>query len=164
MSRDSRANQSTIDLKFSRKPYSSWLENLNLFVERYNLEHIGKMPKVVLSDDRYRSLENANVLVAAGAFINDGMVAVLSYILSTSRHYEQSYRIALHDFFYVEPEYRGGLLPLNIYRYAEAELAALRVKRVFMVDHTRFVSRAEAFKRLGYTQAEVVYEKVLKPE
>lgn len=149
------------DLVYFKGTYVGWRHDLHGFVERYNREYAGKMPRIALDDRRYRELENAGKLAAW--FVTCGTLAgVLSYVIDTSRHYTPDHLIALHDFFYVEPEFRSGLVPLNLYRTAETGLREMGVKRIFMVDHIRFVNRGTAYRRMGYLPVEVTYEKVLE--
>jgi hypothetical protein len=149
-------------IRYDQVTYSAVVDHLQHFVDCYNRDHAtgpNKMPTVILNDRKYRALDSSGQLKGWAAWHGSTMVAVLSYILSASRHYAPDYTIALHDFFYCLPEYRGGLVPLTLFRRAEADLWRLGTQKIFFVDHVRFLDRSAALKRMGWKPVEVTYEK-----
>lgn len=149
-------------IEYAQTTYSAILADLERFVADYNCAHAAgphRMPRIVLDDYRYRSLETDGKLKVWGAWQGANMIALLSYILSSSRHYAPDFLIALHDFFYCEPQHRNGLVPLTLFRRAEAELWEMGAQKIFFVDHVRFLDRSAALKRMGWKPVEVTYEK-----
>jgi hypothetical protein len=149
-------------VSYARGSFSGFRKHIAVMVEGYNRDHVGRMPKIVIDDKRYLAIEKAGKFRAFMVFADDKPAGIITYIIGTSRHYAPDYLIAIHDFFYVLPEHRAGIIPVNLYRVAEAGLAHDGIARIFMVDHTRFISRGAAYKRMGYTEVEITYEKVLK--
>lgn len=161
MSADTPVNSET-PIEYALASYIGIRDHLRNFVDRYNRDHASgpnKMPTVVLDDLKYTTLDNSGSLRVWVAWHGATLVAVLSYIVTVSRHYPKDFKIGLHDFFYVLPEYCAGLVPLTMFRRAEADMWRWGIQKLFFVDHVRFQSRAAAFKRMGWKPCEVTYEK-----
>jgi GNAT superfamily N-acetyltransferase len=113
-----------------------------------------------------RTLEKAGNLKLAGCFADGELVghAIWTVMASPIR------RTTLHGFcdtIFMDPQFRGH--GLRLVRWCERELSLLGVHKVFIADrprlrlgHGRHCARlGNVLTRLGYSEAETVYAKVL---
>ncbi len=116
--------------------------------------------------EHLRTLERSDNLKLAGCFAGGRLVghAIWTVMASPIR------RTTLHGFcdtIFMDPEFRGH--GLGLIRWCERELSVLGVKKVFIADrprlrlgHGRNSARlGKVLTRLGYSESEVVYAKLL---
>jgi GNAT superfamily N-acetyltransferase len=119
----------------------------------------GLMPEgPSIAIELYQALEQADALIAFGAFDADELVGYAVAILGLHLHYRVLY--AQHDLLFVRPDHRRGTLGLRLMRAIETALKARGAK--FVVWHAKPQSTFNMILvRTGYAVEETVYRKDL---
>jgi hypothetical protein len=130
-------------------------------LDRLHAEHTGGSKPRNYDFDSYVRMERAGMFRMWGARDAGKPIGVLTYCIRHNKHYGLDWKVALHDLWYVDPEYRSGFVPTMLWRTAERGLRALGVKSIYhgmnaKHDHGRVLERA------GYHKIETIFEKVLK--
>lgn len=117
---------------------------------------------------QYRRLERLGIYRAVAAIKGGRLIGYNSFFVQPTIHHATTI-FAINDLLYLEPEHRRGLAGALLIRRAEDLLKTLGVRKVLYaskpyLDLARGSTNAklaELFKRLGYTDAETIHEKLL---
>jgi hypothetical protein len=131
-------------------------------LDRLHAEHTNGGRPRGYDFDAYLRLERAGGYKVWGARADGEAIAFLSYIIKHNPHYGPDWKSALHDMWYVEPEYRSSIVTSRLWKTAEADLRAMGVKSILHSLGAKYSNHNAALETLGYKHIETVYEKVLK--
>jgi hypothetical protein len=129
-------------------------------LDHLHAEHTqGRRPRAY-DFDAYLRMERAGMLKSWGARDGGRAIGLVTYFVRHNIHYGPDWKTALHDIWFVEPEYRSGIVPARLWITAERGLRSLGVKSILhgmspKNDHVAVLARA------GYRVIETVFEKVL---
>ena len=113
------------------------------------------------AQEQYEHIDQAGQLLIVTARTLDGhMVGYYAAFVRPHLHYRFSLS-AFQDLFYLHPDHRKGATAINLFREAERALRARGVERVFGSCKVEPDLRP-LFKRLGWTQHEYGFTKLLK--
>jgi hypothetical protein len=149
-------------LTFKRE---SW-ESIRAIIYPLWLKHWNEIgtdrEKIPLDPDwpRYDDLSAQGALHIIGARNENGdLVGYVFSIISPHLHY-RSTRCAFFDLYWLDPAYRKGMNGVRLFRETEKSLRACGVCKVFGQTKV-FKDMGMIFQRLGWTEAERVFKKVL---
>jgi GNAT superfamily N-acetyltransferase len=112
-----------------------------------------------ISYDGYKKL-NEEGTIRIFAVRDEGMlIGYASFALANNLHY-QTWKYADCDVYYIDPEYRGNGVGLQMIKEIETWLKSLGVKSLVMHDKLNH-SHEKFFLALGFNPIEKKYEKVL---
>lgn len=110
---------------------------------------------------RYLQLDQLGMLLIVGVRDGDRLVGYAVMFLSPHFHYRSSGLMAMADMYYLLPEYRKGVIGLQLFTALERELKARGVTRAHIgckvhQDHEKL------FERLGWRFTDKTFSKLLK--
>lgn len=115
--------------------------------------------EMAVSADSYRAMENAGVMFALGAFVNDQIVGYCTVCMMPFP-YNPSIRFAAHDLLYVAQEHRGTGVGKALIVRAEQEAKVLGAHRISWFTHYGTPLTAQMIAH-GYAPVDVVVIKKL---
>jgi GNAT superfamily N-acetyltransferase len=107
--------------------------------------------------EKYQALCDAGALHVATA--RDGGVLVGYHVAMVTPHLH--YMSTMHgitDVYFILPEYRKGFTGIRLFKFVEAELRKLGVKKLFTGTKLH-MDMGKIFERLGYVETERLYTK-----
>ena len=128
----------------------------------------GHWQEIALNQDTIKlnpDYEQYKVLFKAGAMRmvtarEDGkLVGYCICLIRPHIHYKDSIT-ATNDIFYIHPDYRKGMTGVKLFKAVEAIMKSHGVQRIMMMTK-RHKDVGAIFERLGYTEAERVFTKVI---
>ncbi len=117
---------------------------------------------------QYRRLERAGVYKAIGAIQAGRLIGYNSFFVQPTLHHSTSI-LAINDLVYIAPEHRKGLAGALLITRAESMLKGLGVRKIVyaskpyldLARDSTDAKLASLFRRLGYTDAETIHEKLI---
>lgn len=136
-----------------------WAEVYPLLVKHW--VEIASDADITLAPDiaLYEALSDAGMLRVYTARVDAQLVGYAAYVVRPHIHYRDSLQ-AQQDVLFVLPEHRRGLLGVKLIRYADEQLTALGVQKVY--QHVKVAHDfGPVLERLGYTLIERIYARRL---
>ncbi len=149
-------------LTFTVEPWSALRPIIFPFWARHYLEIARDQDAVPLDPDwgRYEALDAGGSLLIVAARNETGeLKGYLFAIISTHLHY-RSTLCAFFDLYWLEPDVRKGWNGVRLFRETERILKQLGVRKVFGQTKTH-KDVGLIFRRLGWSEAEIAYTKVI---
>lgn len=110
--------------------------------------------------DAYSNLCNSGMLKLFTCRDNGRLVGYAMFILSPNLHHKTKVT-AFEDIYFLKKEYRQGWVGLKLLKYTEQCLTQLGVHQILFTTKLEH-DHSKIFERLGYTDLEKVYYKIVK--
>jgi hypothetical protein len=112
-----------------------------------------------VAHERYNAMCDSGALHIVTARDNGVMVGYHAAIVGGHLHYESTLH-GITDVYFILPEYRKGFTGILLFRFVEAELGKLGVKKI--ITGTKLhLDMGPVLRRLGYGATETVYTKYI---
>jgi len=109
--------------------------------------------------DQYKIMSMRGMIKIVTARDNGDLIGYCICLVKPHIHYKDSLT-ALNDIFYIKKEYRLGMTGVKLFKETEKIMNRYGVQRIIM-NVKRSNDIGAIFERLGYTESERVYTKII---
>ncbi len=109
--------------------------------------------------DKYNALCDSGILHIVTARDNGALIGYHVCMVVGHLHYKSTLH-GMTDVYFILPEYRKGFTGIRLFKYVEAELKRIGVKKLFTATK-KHLDMGKVFEHLGYTATETTYTKYI---
>ena len=148
-------------IQYKEEQYDDVIDEIKPLLDRHYEEIALDKDVIKLNPDysAYKSMNMRGVIKIVTARQGDELIGYCICVVKPHLHYKDSLT-AHNDIFYIKPEYRQGLTGVKLFKETEKIMNEYGVQRIIM-NVKRSNDIGAIFERLGYTESERVYTKII---